>query len=117
VTGSLAVAGAGHLPDQARLAVALDRGQAPPLRATTSLGRFCAGFLDAFLDEQAGPAGEEPRPCPPGPPFRPRTSVLPDRTVERSLHGSSRPSEHDWHAPGWSRARPTSRWRSERRTR
>lgn len=62
VTGSLAVAGAGRLPDQARLTAALDKGQAPPLRATTSLGRFCTGFLDAFLREQDGPVGEEPGP-------------------------------------------------------
>ncbi|WP_037972429.1 septum site-determining protein Ssd [Streptosporangium amethystogenes] len=49
VTGSLGVPHGGSLPDQPRLAAALDRGDVPPLGRRTSLGRFCAAFLHERL--------------------------------------------------------------------
>jgi secretion/DNA translocation related CpaE-like protein len=52
VAASLEVPCAGALPDQPRLAAALDRGDPPPLGPRSSLGRFCAAFLDSFLGEE-----------------------------------------------------------------
>ncbi|GAA2881007.1 septum formation initiator [Streptosporangium fragile] len=49
VTGSLGVPYAGSVPDQPRLATALNRGDIPPIGRRTSLGRFCGSFLDTLL--------------------------------------------------------------------
>ncbi|GAA5076385.1 secretion/DNA translocation related CpaE-like protein [Thermocatellispora tengchongensis] len=54
VVGSLGVPAAGVLNDQPRLAVALNRGDAPPLGPKTPLGLFCESFLDTILSEQTG---------------------------------------------------------------
>ncbi|MEV7009562.1 hypothetical protein [Streptosporangium sp. NPDC051022] len=48
VTASLRVPYAGSLPDQPRLAAALNRGDVPPLSGRTSLGRFCVSFLHSL---------------------------------------------------------------------
>jgi secretion/DNA translocation related CpaE-like protein len=50
---SLGVPYGGSLPDQPRLAAALDRGDVPPLGRRTSLGRFCAAFLHELFGPDA----------------------------------------------------------------
>ncbi|MEU6739828.1 septum site-determining protein Ssd [Streptosporangium sandarakinum] len=54
VTASLNVPSAGTLPDQPRLAAALNRGDAPPVGRRTSLGRFCSSFLVSLYGPENG---------------------------------------------------------------
>ncbi|MFC4058595.1 septum site-determining protein Ssd [Planomonospora corallina] len=54
VTTSLGTPYAGGLPDQPRLAAALNRGDAPPIGRRTALGRFCGSFLDSLGGSPAG---------------------------------------------------------------
>ncbi|MEU4836248.1 septum site-determining protein Ssd [Streptosporangium sp. NPDC023615] len=53
VTGSLGVPLGGSVPDQPRLAAALDRGDVPPLGRRSSLGRFCSAFLHELIEADA----------------------------------------------------------------
>ncbi|SDG42237.1 helicase/secretion neighborhood CpaE-like protein [Sinosporangium album] len=49
VCDSLGIPHAGVLPDQPRLAMALNRGSPPPLGTRTPLGRLCVSFLGTLL--------------------------------------------------------------------
>ncbi|MBG0827262.1 chromosome partitioning protein [Planomonospora sp. ID67723] len=57
VSASLGVRCAGTLPDQPRLASALNRGDIPPLGRRTPLGRFCGAFLSSVPGAAPSPSG------------------------------------------------------------
>ncbi|GAA3443533.1 septum site-determining protein Ssd [Planomonospora venezuelensis] len=70
VTASLGVRCAGGIPDQPRLASALNRGDIPPIGRRTPLGRFCGAFLHSLLESGPFPAGTARLPARAGQPPR-----------------------------------------------